>query len=83
MPDRERVATLLRTTAAQKGIQADTELLLSAYCIAYQTPEENEGRALDWVVCDQVDAIDSHLVAEAMLRECVSWSSVTASSVAH
>jgi hypothetical protein len=73
VPDQERVAVLLRTTADRKGIQASTDVLLRAYAIAYRTPDARDDAALEWVACERPDEVDAHLVAEAMLREWASW----------
>lgn len=83
MSDQARVRELLRRTAARKGIRADADVLLNAYRIAYEDSDQSQDRALDWVVCDRVDAIDPRLIAEAMLRECAAWTSLTSSIVPH
>jgi hypothetical protein len=74
VPDQDRVAGVLRSAADRKGVVASTDLLLSAYCIAYQSSNERDDAALEWIVGDAAGKIDSHLIAEAMLREWASWS---------
>ena len=75
VPDQERVTNLLRRTADRKGVQASTGVLLDAYRIAYLSPEDRDDAAPEWVAMHRSGAIDSRLVAEAMLREWALWSS--------